>query len=257
MRLSWLLTSFLLLVGSYAWPKETNQDDKRLKIVVVDTPIAEAQLTKPYMCKNGSFSIDPRRKSYNPTSDEDLGIFHHGQNVVGLIGDQIDSTKYCIYHIAFFFEHDNDNMPKYTNALMKILKLKNLAGVNLSVSNDPRATPGRSAYDKFEDIILTALATTGIKVVVAAGNSHLLLTKTECNVYPACLRLKMSKKAQKNFYVVGSSTYYKNYDGSVHIFSNLSDDLGIFEEDGVDVGTPPMTGTSQATAIFTGKLFSR
>jgi hypothetical protein len=54
---------------------------------------------------------------------------------------------------------------------------------------------------------------------------------------------------------VGSSTGYINQWGGVHIYGNYGKKVKYYE-DGTLVGTPKNLGTSQATAIHTGKWAS-
>lgn len=249
MRLSALL--FISLFGL----NTTAQVELRKKIVVIDSPISEAQLNAPYMCKDGSVSIDPEHRSYNARNETVPGIYRHGENVVGIIGARIDSQKYCIYHIAFYFmDHLKAKSDRYKAALLKTVEIPNIVGLNLSIAQGNEQT---DAYVWHEEVIVGAMALMGVKIVAAAGNEHIFLSKKKCNVYPACLKLKLDEAAAKNFYVVGSSTHGIHDDGQVMIYSNLSDDLDMQMEDGTLMGTPSMIGTSQAAAVFTGKLFSR
>lgn len=247
MKALFLLLTLLVSVVSFA------SDDVRKKIVVVDTPISDAQLTQPYMCKDGSISMDKTRSSHFGPNEQN--VVRHGENVVGLIGSRIDTTKYCILHIAFYFKQDQENyIPLYLGALLKIEEYRNVVGINLSLAASKNV---KGSYLKEESYILRAFAISGVKIITAAGNSHEELTKKKCFVYPACTKKRLSSAAADRFYIVGSNTFYMNSDGSPHEFSNFSYDLDIELENGVNQGVPAMNGTSQATAIFTGKLFSR
>lgn len=221
--------------------------------MVIDTPIHESQLKESYMCRNGSVSIEPGKLSYFKYGESVEEVYHHGQNVVGLIGNRINSDKYCIYHIAYYFpkEFKEWKVP-YMESLAKILTLKNVVGVNLSIAD---STNEKKNYMDSEFRVIDTLTKANVKVVVAAGNNNEVLKKEDCNVFPVCLKLRL--KRSENMYVVGSDTYVKNKNGTVHKFSNISIDVDMIYEDGVDQGVPAMTGTSQSAAKYTGRLFSR
>ena len=69
----------------------------------------------------------------------------------------------------------------------------------------------------------------------------------ECDVYPACYIFNT-----KYFHVVGSSEGSINRWGGIDNYGNYGSRVQ-FLEPGTMRGTPEMTGTSQSTAIHTGK----
>ncbi len=107
---------------------------------------------------------------------------------------------------------------------------------------------------KFLDYrFLQILLNNGTNVAVAAGNSNKNLNE-KCNVFPACLNLNSN-----NFRVVGSNTanvYVVNNTVTYSKYSNYGTVVTALE-DGTDKGTPQMSGTSQATAIYTSKWINQ
>ena len=87
--------------------------------------------------------------------------------------------------------------------------------------------------------ILTILRT-GADISVAAGNDGLDLDK-KCSAFPSCYKKIINSR---RFHVVGAiNAKFSNFGSIVETY-----------ETGIDVGSPMMSGTSQATAIFTNKL---
>lgn len=248
-----------LLVLGAIWPSiGTCQivQDSRKKIVVIDTPIAQEQLSSPFMCQNGSISIDPKVKSYYTQSEYSVidFKFHHGQNIVGLIGSKINTKKYCIYHIAFFFPKNekNDHFKDYYRAILEAILLENVAGINLSISG--------MAPDDLETVLVGFLNYKKVVMNVSIGNESTELTEDDCKAFPSCLKLKLKHK--ELFTVVGSYTgHYGQKDcdqkKSPNCYTNRSKVLGVKWVDGTNKGSPMMSGTSQATAIITGDMFSK
>lgn len=246
----------VMIIASAAIQYKFEDDDHRKKIVVIDTPIAEHQVNAPYMCKNGTVSSVMGYSSYLSVLKQKFVsfIFRHGENVVGIIASKIDQSKYCIYHIAWYHpglltSNGNADVKYYTDALDQVFKLKHVVAVNLSLSNNLNY---QSLYSIKEEQSLNKLTKSGIKVIVAIGNKNFDLPETNCYVYPACLQPKMEKPM--NFFVVGG----KSVSLAVHSpISNYSKYLRVDLEDWVLQGNPQFTGTSQATANFTGKMFSK
>jgi len=195
----------------------------RLRIAVMDTGLSPFQLEKPYMCKDKPF-----------VNDENIAQFDkngHGTNVVGLIGNAIDSTKYCITSYGI---HNWGSIESYNNMLEKIGH-DNPHAINLSWADE--------GYSAVEYGLLKEYSDKGIIIAVAAGNKAQHMTEDSCDMWPACHALKI----KKNFYVIGSpNKRYSNYGDFVYAYYP-----------GDKQGFPPHTGTSQSAANFTGKLFSK
>lgn len=205
--------------------KSTGLIEKRLRIAVIDTGISEWQVNKPYMCKDIPFVVEKNAGFFDKQG--------HGTNVVGLIGNQINTSKYCITSYGLNVSTTMTTMEKYLSMLIRIQQNKPFA-INVSWS--------AVGYDAVEFRLLKYYTDTGVQLIVAAGNNANKLTKDDCNAYPACHALNI----KKNFTVVGSlNPRYTNWGPVVSKFYP-----------GDNIGYPAMTGTSQATANYTGFLFS-
>ena len=106
--------------------------------------------------------------------------------------------------------------------------------INLSVAG--------KGYDELEfEAIKTALSN-GVKIAVAAGNKKANLDK-DCNITRHVMLIYLN---YRNFHVVGANSHTYTNTGRIVQYSEDSD----------DVGEPALSGTSQATAIHTGKWAS-
>jgi len=195
--------------------------DTRKVIAVMDTGISYEQHHKKYMCSTLGITL---------MGVDLLDRNGHGTNVVGLIGDQIDTKKYCI--IIVKTEGD-----EYLEGLNVITQVSNVVAVNLSW-----ASSGIPSYlDRIELSYLKILEQSKVIIVAAAGNDHIEL-KPGCTVYPACHKPRISI-----MHVIGNNTSSSSNYGPLV-------DMWI---DGTNVGTPARTGTSQSAAIYTGTLFKK
>jgi subtilisin family serine protease len=204
--------------------------DSRQKIVVIDTGVGYKQYKKPYMCKYGNLG-----------SKGWLDGHGHGSNVIGLIGEKIDTDKTCIVSIKLEVDGSKNPEKAIIEAMDMAEKLKPVA-VNISWAG------AVSFESELKSII--RMVSSGVKVVVAAGNGGISLD-TYCGIYPACYLKKMKDMNNiinvSNFIVVGAKDTGSSNTGTVVTVTAI----------GKDQGYPKMTGTSQATANFTGKLFSK
>jgi hypothetical protein len=217
------IIAFILLVSLTSI---ANAREKRGKIVVLDTGLGLHQVNKPYICKGFKQPL-----AWNLKSDIH---YQHGPNIIGLIGSRIDSKRFCILSLNIY----NDDLKSrgYITALFKTTRLNNVVAVNLSLNG--------KGYIALEHVFISMLLKKNIKVIVSSGNEGKLLTRLNCPHFPVCL--KSFYLNDENFIVVKSST------GD---YSNYSNFIPMKSEDGTDRGQPPMTGTSQATGVFTGSLF--
>lgn len=216
---------FLILI-SFKALSETRQ-----KIVVIDTGISVEQSTSNYMCKNGVLG----------TAGSWIDFNGHGQNVVGLIAKHINPKKTCIVSIKLDFMR-MDTLESMIVKSMRMAELHRPVAINISMAGTFRS--------ELELRYLTKFISSGVKVIVAAGNEGANLDE-KCEIYPVCYLKEMREKTKpvntSNFFVVGA----KNL-----IVSNTGSLITVIAE-GIKQGVPALTGTSQATANFTGKLFSK
>ena len=200
--------------------------ERRKRIAIIDTGISYSQLNKPYMCR------DKAVVAVNH-SGIDKSRSLHGTNITGLIGERIDTKHYCITHFALKDEH---TMSAYLSALLAVVDY-DIVGLNIALSGETESVS--------EPIVLKMLDIRGVKIFVAAGNQNQEL-KRGCKRYPACHR-----NTNPDINVVGNMK-----DGFKHRSSNYGEIVNVWE-DGIKKGDPELTGTSQATAIATGKYFSK
>lgn len=205
--------------------------DKRIPVSVIDTGISfKDSKIAPYLCVNG-------HKDYTGEGLNDY--VGHGTNVSWQIIKNFNKQKYCLLVIKYYTKYDffsSKNLSRELEGIRYAIEVKS-ALINFS--------GGGESYSKEEDNVINKALNSNIKVSVAAGNSNSNLDN-KCNFFPACL------KPHKNLYVVGSLSKegkrmsHSNY-GS--IVTNWA--LG---EDVEDQNGKPLTGTSQATAVFSGFL---
>ena len=180
------------------------------------------------------------RARYCPSGHTDFtgtGIFDnegHGTNVSGLIDIHAKDANYCQIALKFYDALiGGGTTSTLIKAINKAIELK-VDIINYS--------GGGFDFSTNEYIAITNALANGITVVVAAGNTGGNLDEN-CFYYPACYDDKIV--------VVGSvdsrgrRVYYSNYGKVVDIWeigiNQCANDLCI-------------SGTSQATAVTTGKL---
>lgn len=212
----------LLISGS-------SQKETRKKIAVIDSGIdLNNEKLKPYICNVGNYDF----------TGEGLQDTHgHGSNVAWLIVKDLNPKEYCVMALKYFSTRSSSSALEWeVRSLSRAIEygavLINFSGGGLLSSSS-------------ETMLVLQALSKGIKVVVAAGNNGNDLSKN-CNYFPACA------VKDKNFYIVGS-TYENgqklpssNYNGPVENW-----EVG-YQQEGPD--GKKLTGTSQATAVFSGKL---
>ena len=206
----------------------------RKVIAVLDTVSDKSVLDKSYMC-----SHVPR--IYRIIGKVPKRDHFHSTIVIDLIGERIDTSKYCVISIETL-SFDKENMSAYLTGLRYLKTIDNLVAVNLSIASDPG-----QQYEKDEHTILNDLLSKGVKIIVAAGNNSLELTKKECGVYPACLKARYYH-ANPNFIVAGWGKNQKPISKS-----NWAREFPVVLHE-----LPPgLSGSSFAVPIETGNLFSK
>jgi len=218
-----LLLSIILGIGQ----ANAYYNDSRVKIAVIDSGLNVSPELKPYLCASGHTSL----VDGNPMKDSTTT--QHGTNVVGLITKGLDSSKYCVIIIKFYSPtyQGSNKQDKIADSVAHALIYK-ARYINISATG--------KGYLGYEARALKVALASGATIAVAAGNEHLDLNK-KCNTYPACYAALLNSK---RFHVVGS------YSGE---FSNQGF-IVTHKENGVFVGIPPLTGTSQSTAVHLNKV---
>jgi subtilisin family serine protease len=226
----------LLLFLSYSLfsPAMVPVKEQRIKIAVIDTgfDIMRKDL-RPFLCASGHRSL---------ADDDALRDSHpgkHGTNVAGLIAKNLDPAKQCLLIIKYWklgSEGDSE-INNVINAVDYAISQK-VSYINLSI--------GGTDENRREIYVLNKALKHGIKIAVAAGNESMDLN-AHCLIFPACYASFFDENL---YHVVGSFTKHNGHD-----YSNRGD-IVRYLEDGTEVGNPVMTGTSQATAIHTGRWAS-
>jgi len=218
MKKNILLTiSLLSCANAYAY--------RPVKVAVIDTGMAKGM---PHLCKTG-------HKDFTNTSL--LSENDHGPNISGLIEEQVKSNIYCQVILKFW-----DDKSKISGAHTSILALKEAITQRVDFIN---YSAGGKGFNLVEFSLIEQALDMGITIVAAAGNDGKNLDD-DCDFYPACY--------DKRIIVVGNL----KEDGSVNPSSNYGSIVSQFV-----IGTNRcansicLTGTSQATAILTGKLISK
>lgn len=221
----------LSLIASSALAKEHS---KLLKVAVIDTGLDKSAIT--HLCSSGHKSFASR----DPLKDN----HGHGTHVGGLIEQAAHGSKYCMISLQFFdpTSPDTNTRASLVSAIDSAIKLK-VDYINISA--------GGVLPDKQEKKLITKALNRHIKVVVAAGNESSNLDK-KCSFFPACYDNRLVVVG--NMTAKGTKFFDSNYGSVVNRW-----------EMGTDVYSKlpghnllgKMTGTSQATAIATGKLLKQ
>lgn len=215
--------------------------EKTITIAVIDSGFHYRGLgTDAKLCKYGhkDFTID-RQFSTLPTVDKvPLDLNAHGTNIVGLIEKELKDLKtpYCFVIIKYYSDQQtgHQNLVASTKAIQYATNIK---AKYLNYSG------GGPEFDEYENIAVTNYILSGGKFVAAAGNERQNIDLPENYYYPA--------KYNKKIVIVGNRANFvekpnqSNFGTSVTRWENGMNQVGYEIE---------MSGTSQATAVATGKL---
>lgn len=207
--------------------------EKRIKIAVVDTGLYMSKEIEPYVCLDG-------HRDFTRTDLQDR--FGHGTNVAHLIAKSLDPVKHCLVIVKWLDPSTPAIATNFTlQAAIYYAAHSDVSYINVSAGGGYR-------MKKEEKAIKFALDR-GARVVVAAGNDGYDLS-AGCIYYPACYPFK-----HDNFYVVGAldergiKVYFSNFGGPVNAWAP-----GVEQSWKTEI---IMSGTSQATGIYTGMLVER
>lgn len=204
-----------------------------VKVAVIDTGFSFNNSwgdDTPKLCNSGHIDFT------NTSVLDDVG---HGTHIAGLISKNAGNSSFCLLIIKFFSPRIDSlkgeiNSLKYAiNAKVNIINLS-LGGYNKSYEE---CSLIKKALDK------------GIIVVAAAGNDHQDINKQK--YYPAMCDNRVivvqnynnGKLSETSNYGIGKNFVKEN---GTNIFSTLPNNQYGY-----------MSGTSQATAIVTGKLIKQ
>lgn len=219
---------FFILIGITA-------NSKTLRVAVIDTGFTKYKtdnksVVHPKLCKES--------KDFTGTGLNDT--HGHGTNVAYLIAKNAGDVDYCLIILKFW----DEKLHKSTMGPTKntISSLKAAYRLNADVVN---FSGGGYGFNGLESYWVGKLIIDKKTIMfAAAGNdSKYLRNEHSCGFFPACYFNAIN--------VVGNI----NDDGSIHHKSNLGPMVDLWEK-GVNAsdGIITMTGTSQSTAIATGKF---
>lgn len=191
---------------------------KTIKIAVIDSGLDEVQTIGLKLCKDGM-------QDFTATSmTSEIG--GHGNNVSHIIGDGLLLEDYCMYHFKAF--SDNKHAKIGVNSAIAM-------AINMKVDIINYSAGGITSFIWEEAIIELALKR-GIIFVAAAGNNSENLDKN-CDYFPGCyVGVKMVGNLKNKL---------SNYGKVIKIWRNGNC---------INAGNVTMSGTSQATAIYSREL---
>jgi hypothetical protein len=194
-----------------------------IRIAVIDTGFDMRYIRQVKVCKDG-------HKDFTNTSLQDTN--GHGTNVAGLISIHAANEDYCLIFMKVFADGVKQPVSTTVAAFDAARELK-VDIINYSAS-------GEWSY-KTEEFATRKVLKAGIVLVVAAGNEHKNLDK-KCDTYPACYDGRVVVVGNK---YIGQPAPSSNYGSVIDVW-----------EMGTNVKSinGRMTGTSQATAVTSGKL---
>lgn len=224
----------LYFLSSLAWASP-----HPIKIAVIDTGFDfksdwrnQFHLRKPKLCPDG-------HKSFAGSLQDTHG---HGTHIAGLIGQGNENADYCLIIIKFF-DSSSSSADNLTNS---IKAYEYAISLDVDIIN---YSGGGIEFSALECRIVQQALARGIRFVAAAGNEHSDLTRHP--YYPALCASEVYK-------IAATTRDNKRLPASNYTTSTIPN---LYEELGENVQsivpnnhTGIMTGTSQATAIFTQKL---
>lgn len=254
MKASFLIA--ILLVLSCCHKAEAKKCDRApIRIVVIDTGFGfNEQGHESNLCNFGhkDFSKDKKFTTSYVTHDKvPLDINGHGTNIVGIIEGYLKDahTNYCIV-IAKYYSDTQTGTQNLTATVRAINYASNIRADFINYSG------GGPSKNVFEEAAVKRFLDRGGKFIAAAGNEREDLDKPENAYYPALY--------DKRIIVVGNlckdGVEYKLPDNTTIKrcgSSNYGKAINRWEvgENVMAYGLT-FTGTSQATAVATGKIAS-
>lgn len=213
---------------------------KTIKVAVIDTGFdfksnwSKADFTLPKICNEG-------HQDFSSYGLQD--VHGHGTHIAGLVGEEISDIDYCI--IALKFYHDHNTLYSEMNSRHAFLKAVELKVDVINYSG------GGNDYDASECQIVKYALDQGIHIVAAAGNEKSDINKQP--YYPAMCdeRVVVVQNVDMKGKRVPSSNYSLNRRGERHLYSeNGLKRISL----SLNNTLTRMTGSSQSTAIMTGKV---
>jgi len=197
----------------------------QVKIGIIDTGLDLTKLGNIKLCSKGHYDFETNKKGIGRDFNG------HGTNIALTIVENLGTIDYCLVIYKYNIKDVSTVYKAVDKAIINKVDL-----LNISLSGKKFITKEYFVISKASDL--------GIKVVVSAGNDSKNLTTKTCDVYPACYT------NIKNLIVVGN---LKN-NNTLHEKSNYGIIVHTYEIGKSCFYNVCWEGTSQATAIYTGKL---
>lgn len=204
--------------------------EKPIIVAVIDTGYGYSQSGyKPptdFLCKKGHYDFVSDTDNY----EDNLG---HGTNVSGIINDYAGDADYCQI-ILKYYNIVGGGPEAIAAAINRAIEL-NVDIINIS--------SGGATEDRDEEKAIKKALNRGITIVAAAGNSNINLDRENECYYPACYddRIVVVGALDKN----NKRAKFSNYGLLVKMWN-----IGVK----VTSNEITLSGTSQATAVTTGKI---
>jgi hypothetical protein len=214
---------FKFLIFQILLASQVHSNETRIKIAVIDTGVDYETSKQSYMCEDGNIIMDPASLGYDTNG--------HGSNVSSAIGENIDSTKFCIisYQILSGISTPQSLFKDRLNRVKDDIVKKHVKFVNMSIQG--------GGYNSEEYKTIIKIVKSVSVVSISAGN-HKSNLDAKCDEFPACYNKVLKSK---KIHVVGAyDTTYSNY-GSFVKYKEIGHWKG-------------MSGTSQAAALHTAKV---
>lgn len=245
-----------------------------VQVAVIDTGYSYNSLFNATLCKDGHKDFTDDQKYENGVPVDEIG---HGSNVAGLIhqravgvniGEALsnpnemqklkeNNLNYCLIIVKAFSR--GSNVKSYIKSLEYVKSLKSVKLVNISA--------GGKDFDSQEDKLIKEMLDDNKIIIAAAGNEGNNLDIN--NFYPASNdpRIvvvgnssinKVQETDNKGFSKVYATEIFKahntsNFGSKIDVYAPGVNSLSLGAK-GRDLSV--LTGTSQATAVFTGLIIN-
>jgi len=224
-----LIGVFSCVVNAKQKHKHRVDNKGRIVIAVIDTGFNSRYEKSVKICKDGNKSFVNGIKSTEDDHD-------HGTHIAGLIAKNA-KVDYCIMVLKYYSPNRmHDNTIANSNAAFRWAIDHNVDMINYSA--------GGISYSELEKALIVEALDKGIVIVAAAGNEG--KDYKDQPYYPAMYDKRIIvvgnlKKKKDKFVRAPSSNYGEQVDLQV-LGTNIRSVNGV------------MTGTSQSTAIVTGRM---
>lgn len=237
----------LAILGVCAQAEAKHCGKSPIRIAVIDTGFGfRDKGHSAKLCKYGhkDFTLDRQfSTSYDTKTPVPTDTNSHGTNVAGIIDEYASkghtgADEYCLVILKYYSDQQTGDQ----NLLAEIKAIKYATNIKADIVN---ISGGGEWFDYEEYLTVEKYLDTRGKLVVAALNEHKNLDLQGNKAFPAMYDKRIIIVGNKNIYGVKSNS--SNY-GSVVTRWEVGENVTAY---GIT-----MTGTSQATAVATGKIAS-